>query len=388
MLRKLSFRTLAMLLAIVMMFSISVNATEAVPEGESVADVSAAKTVGVTGLDTVAEIFDDDFVGDMRDIGAETTDTGLTESSIEMFAYIYAANQAFDASFTIPETVSLQLEEISQLYSVSAKAEMSDFQISSIDSDNERSLLTSNSWVDVNVNAYPHSAIFFLRPWLDNLEDGIIGEEDDLDDTGPGTGFMIAPDIMLTAAHNVYDRDTGRYMDGIRIYSKQTSGSEYSAEYSAMVAFVDKRYVTESSDSYAFNYDWALVLLDASVALDVNHQYLGIGTTVNDLDGLDISVAGYYDVNNSDPEDPPNNPVLYKQRVCHGEIDSCYDRTISYGMNTKAGQSGAPVYNTYDGLSYAHGIHTKAGGEGTRITPVMYYFFCSKIDDSMERWGY
>ena len=227
-----------------------------------------------------------------------------------------------------------------------------------------------DDWNSVNVQASPYSYVVHLSTWFDQNGDNIAQSSE----YSYGTGYMVGPDVMLTAGHCMYDYDNGIYNKSVSVYiKKDESGS------AATFHPINTIYSTMYTDHGNKEYDWAIVILDDNVAAQTG--YFGIGTTQNSMNGRSVSISGYSYIEDSG----------YRQKMCSGSITGSSDRRIEYNIETRPGHSGSPVYTASDKIAW--GIHTHGDGfladpSGIRFTAGLYEIICQKIDEGRARYNY
>lgn len=165
---------------------------------------------------------------------------------------------------------------------------------------------------------YPFSAIAFMRVYS-SCECG--GWE--------GSGFMVLPDIMLTAAHCVYCPKHQQPADRIELYFGYKPDGSYAYAYTGPTRF-------ECGTSFSGGYtkenmerDWAVVRLDEFVGYQTG--YFGMRVlSDSEFNGAVLRVAGYRD-------------GMLKYDTNKMEVAS--KTTIKHYADAVSGNSGCPIYD-------------------------------------------
>lgn len=182
-----------------------------------------------------------------------------------------------------------------------------------------------------------------------------------------GTGFLVGPKLVMTAAHCLYPTDD----DGV-IYDKVTEAIFYpgrngnSTPYGSAkgtVLHVPTKY-KDSAPTYNKKYDYAVMELNTAIgnttgsfSTDANY-IVGTEGVINPLNvtlagggafnSLKVTLAGY-------PGNETQNNKLYKHSgTASFEND---DYIFSYTIDTEGGQSGSPLYLKQNGKFCVVGIH-------------------------------
>ena len=156
-----------------------------------------------------------------------------------------------------------------------------------------------------------------------------------------GTGVLIAPRLVLTAAHNLYDLGRRqRIMGGVVKAGLTPQGCEAQSGISAVR--VPKAYEKHNlRNNNQFTVDYGLVLLKSDAVHDWAKTVWPMETnppfSTRALRGSHLSIAGY----------PARNLTGYTAlTTCYGPVDpnAITKNTFTYDMDTTGGQSGGPVF--------------------------------------------
>ena len=153
-----------------------------------------------------------------------------------------------------------------------------------------------------------------------------------------GSGFLVHPNVMLTAGHCVYNHERGGWATDIEI--RPARNGENSAPLGIahpVESFVTKEWVDTSS----YDYDWAIVDLDTSFETYMNYGYYD--NYYNQL-GTSVTAIGYPDQFRYYMYEDSNS-IMYVTE---------YQYTVLCDMT--GGQSGGPLIDAKTG--YVVGINS------------------------------
>ena len=241
-----------------------------------------------------------------------------TSSSMQ----ITNSEQQTDAATSEPSTQEQALSDQTEVQpSTSAEQELQAITEGIILSDDQ--FLVADTTID------PYRKIVYLESFFDS---------------GPlkGTGVMIAPNLVLTAAHNIYSVELGQWSQEVVVTPAQNDGAAPYGVYQGSRVFMFKAYQNEASDAVD-SYDLAVVQLSESVDSQVG--FLPVSGQLSE--GNRIQIAGY--------------PATTQSKIgfmyaMWGDITSFNGTLINYKIDTESGQSGSPVLNEKNEIV---GIHTK-----------------------------
>lgn len=146
-----------------------------------------------------------------------------------------------------------------------------------------------------------------------------------------GSGTMIAPDLVLTAGHNVYDINKDRWASKVQVVPAQNGNSAPYGTYTASNYFILRDYKTVSSANQ-FQYDVAVIKLSRKVS-GVGYLPISKGGHV----GQRVQVPGYPSYSSS------KDGYMY---TMFGNITQRERNLFLFPMDTEAGQSGGPILNS------------------------------------------
>ncbi len=147
------------------------------------------------------------------------------------------------------------------------------------------------------------------------------------------TGALIAPDLVLTAAHCMYDSDTGRRYAPAEIEFRADWRNGRASAYRSVrraIAHPDFRF-TGSDRSSRTAYDLALLELDQPVR---SARIKPFATDVRPRKGAEVGVVSY-------AHDRAESPAL--QELCH--VLARRSGTLILSCEVDFGSSGAPIFS-------------------------------------------
>lgn len=147
-----------------------------------------------------------------------------------------------------------------------------------------------------------------------------------------GTGVLIAPDLVLTVAHNVFLRSSGEWANKVIVTPAKNGETAPYGSFTGKHFYMFRNYPTAKGVERREN-DVAIIKLDTPVATEVG--YLPLATDVSETENLQI--AGY-------PADTESKfGYMY---TAFGPISSMTDKTVTHLVDTERGNSGSPILNS------------------------------------------
>lgn len=153
-----------------------------------------------------------------------------------------------------------------------------------------------------------------------------------------GTGALIGPTGILTCAHALYDRDTGKWANKTYVYTQFSKGS-YLRKYE-----VSGRYIGGEYDNRDFD-DWGIVTLNSAP----NVGYFGYSSTTNIpsiLNSLDVTAAGYVEFEGNGPK---YLSLLKSKGTILRQLPNRSLPGVAVNCDVFPGMSGGPLHETNSG---------------------------------------
>jgi protease YdgD len=175
--------------------------------------------------------------------------------------------------------------------------------------------------------------------------------------TGFCTGTLIAPDLVLTAAHCMFNKETGARNDprDIEFQAGLRNGRAEAYRHIAR-AVVHPEYVySGESDLDRTAYDVALLQLDQPIR---QPSIQPMGTASAPSIGDEVGVVSY-------AQDRADAPSL--QQICH--VLDASAKVLVLSCDVDFGSSGAPIFAIRDGLpEVVSVVSAKAESEGKKVS--------------------
>jgi len=188
-----------------------------------------------------------------------------------------------------------------------------------------------------------------------------------------GTGWLVAPRLVLTAGHCVFMSDENGWVSQIEVIPGRDADSR---PFGSAIAR-DFRSVTGWTQDNNSNFDYGAILLPPENRYGEQLGWFGYTNRDDDyLRDVTLNLAGY-------PGDGGPAHVDGSQWFHSRKVRDVFDRQLTYEIDTYGGQSGAPVWEmASDGSRYGVAIHTfgtSVNNGGTRIT--------SDVFDNIVQWA-
>lgn len=189
----------------------------------------------------------------------------------------------------------------------------------------------------------------YLMTFLPYSTIGVVSVYYEDGSVGKGTGFLIGPNDVVTAAHVIAQDDVSFFTFRFP--------NDITKTYTCNVMSIPQEYY----DTQASEYDWAVFEIDEEVGY--TRGYCGWSTDISV--GNTVRVIGY-------PDDRPNG--LWQAGK---QVKQLNTHLMSYDVDTQAGQSGSPVIlaGTEGTCVGVHIGHNSTLNRGCRVTERMASVF-------------
>ena len=191
------------------------------------------------------------------------------------------------------------------------------------------------------------------------------------------TGTMVAPNLVLTCAHGVFEFDEEIYFDSILAvpafdFNHQVSNSLFGGSISS------KYYIARNY----WRHDLALIELQKPIGLQTG--WIGIAFQTNDqvLEKLVVHKFSYPREDRSDPDHFNGDTLFYS----YGNINYIDNEDIGHYGGGYLGQSGSSLFYTNNKIYYILGVQSYSSTTrsfNSRITKNMFYALKNIIDQNI-----
>lgn len=195
-----------------------------------------------------------------------------------------------------------------------------------------------------------------------------------------GTGFVLGSNAVATAAHVIYNGETGKYPDSVKVVpAKNGSVEPYG---SVGVATAQGKNLIVSSGFISNpgpDHDWGIILLDTDIGSKTG--WMGIRWQSASYNNLQVWNTGY-------PTIVDGESAGKKMYVGTGAVRDCTENQFQGTWDASRGNSGGPVFGYYSDGDTVIGIFTSGSKEindgsaypeahstATRITKEMFDLF-------------
>ncbi len=169
------------------------------------------------------------------------------------------------------------------------------------------------------------------------------------------TGFLIARNVVLTAAHNLYSV-TGSRVDKITIHPGRYKDT-YSYDSVTISGLTNCKNTTRVNPRFKFgkvSYDFAIIIIPENLLVNKNWPSassfeLDPSYVLNN--GEKINVAGFPASGGYD-----GSIMTYQNQ----EAEAVNQTTIPHNLDTQTGNSGSPIWVEKNGKKIVVGVHTYA----------------------------
>lgn len=158
-----------------------------------------------------------------------------------------------------------------------------------------------------------------------------------------GSGSMVGPHHILTAAHNVFDKDKKVWAKSIKVYPALNDKVAPFGAVKVVKAYTFTQWTRDANTAY----DMALLLLEKPVGLQTGWGGM-MSSQDQDLKSLKINISGY-----------PSDKGFQQLWTMEHKLEKFDKEEFSYEIDTEGGQSGSPIWTMIKEDPYIIGVHTQ-----------------------------
>ncbi|VPH32943.1 choline binding protein G [Streptococcus pneumoniae] len=249
-------------------------------------------------------------------------------STVSALTVISSTGEEYEVSETLqksPGTNNLSLPEISPTYG-------------QYYTNQSEVIICKNDLVKVkNTLQYPYSTSAYVKATfkIKNADSVEIG-------TGRGSASFIKDNVLITAAHVVYDRESKTEATEVEIMPAATPDSNPFGE----IKVKEVRYLKEfrnTAPNELTTYDLAVLILEEPIGAQLGT--LGLPNNLENTKNLDVTVTGYSAVNKGIKQMYTDTKTILQDT----------NDFLFYQIDTKGGASGSAVYDSNNRIV---GVHT------------------------------
>lgn len=154
-----------------------------------------------------------------------------------------------------------------------------------------------------------------------------------------GSGVLIAPNLVLTVAHNVYDQKKGVWADSVEVTPARNGGTRPYGTYSSTTFYILRRYKTEGNVTPS-SADMAVLKLNSNVS---GAGYLSVSTSLSKNERIQIPGYPAYTYSKAGS--------MY---TSYGNVEGLHASLIGHKVDTEGGNSGSPILNSRNQVVGVH----------------------------------
>lgn len=280
----------------------------------------------------------------VEDTTTSTEDTTVSSTEDSTSTSSSSSTTTTKKSATKPSTKKVKLKEEDEKAKIAAELKDAD-----IDAALEAIIGKDDQYRVKNTKVAPYRSVVHL--YMDYNGEGYVG-----------SGVMISPDLVLTVAHNVFDKEGYRWANSVTVTPAKNGSFEPFGRYYSNQYYIFRNYKAVSFQE-SFNFDIAVLKLNRPVPSSVGQLPVSKSISV----GQRLQIPGYPAYTQS------------KRGIMHtafGTVDDYTNMQIGHMVDTEGGNSGSPILNAKNQVI---GVHT--GGRYT-VKPYGVYNFGRRVDQS------
>lgn len=174
-----------------------------------------------------------------------------------------------------------------------------------------------------------------------------------------GTGFVMGPNLVVTAMHCLCDRKTLEFNDAVYVIPARTEKTSPLPTFKAKKIVINPEFINDPNTQYVCGRDWGMVLVEGNIQQVTGS--LGSMIVYTGLTGQIVELPGYSAI-------APNGKTSLDMWTSEGKIDKYSDTPYFNALHHNAdhwgGSSGAPIIYDFGNKNYMVAIHASATIDG------------------------
>ena len=211
--------------------------------------------------------------------------------------------------------------------------------------------------------------------------------------TKRATGFILGPDLIVTAGHALYSGTYGGMAVSCKVYFETDGVAPQNPDALSTEIYVPDEYADLLNPDRKY-YDWGYIIVNKDVGK--TQGWFGFGTITGTQS---VTVAGYpefYPEENRELEDKKYNYSMVEGTGRAMSHPYNNELLVRHDVDTAVGQSGSPIYNESQVVLGIHSLSIldvngdgiyEQNNVGIKINSEIFQLLKAKKDEGRARWS-